>query len=317
MNPATDPYGSENNSRTLIIMVLVLLAIIGVVVGVVLVFKPKTQPFDTTTGNVKSTPREHIESIDPYIQSVFNLSDEIRLFDELFDVLVYSENPDVNRIGDFVSGYQKFASTYPVNTRAISSNNVSFASYDSSIISFDRQNKYLTYSIETLLESINKKKKVFMTIPVTYPVDKELARIVSGFGMRDHPILEKRIMHNGIDIAAPTGTEVKATASGKVIRTEEKPGYGRSCLVEHKFGYQTLYGHMVRLVVGENKWVQKGEVLGYVGNTGLSVAPHLHYEVRKNGQPLNPSYFIFENLNKEEYKEVILLGSKKNEILSF
>lgn len=317
MNPATDPYGSENNSRALIIMILVLLVIIGLVVGIVMAFKPKAQPLDNKTGDVKSTPREHIEHIDPQIRTLFHLSDEIKLFDELFDVLVYSENPDVNRIGDFVSGYYNYARIYSENFNRVSSNHLSSINLDSTIISFDRQNKYLNYSIETLLESIDRKKKVFMTIPVTYPVDKEHARIVSGFGMRDHPILEKRIMHNGIDIAAPTGTEVKATASGKVIRTEEKPGYGRSCLVEHKFGYQTLYGHMVRLVVGENKWVQKGEVLGYVGNTGLSVAPHLHYEVRKNGNPLNPSYYIFEGLNKEEYREVITLGSKKNEILSF
>jgi murein DD-endopeptidase MepM/ murein hydrolase activator NlpD len=73
----------------------------------------------------------------------------------------------------------------------------------------------------------------------------------------------------------------------------------------------------VRLVVGKEQWLQKGDVVGYVGNTGLSEAPHLHYEIRKNGKPLNPSFFIFEGLNKEEYKEIITLGSKINEVLSF
>jgi murein DD-endopeptidase MepM/ murein hydrolase activator NlpD len=280
-------------------------------------FKPKTQAFDTKTGEVKSTPKEQIEALDPAIRKVYNLTDEARLFDELFDELVYAETPDVNVIGDFVSSYHDYASLYSGDGNRLTASLKLPLAYDSTIISFDRQQQYLKASIGTLLESISKKKKVFMTIPVTYPMAKESARIVSGFGMREHPILKERRMHTGIDIAAPVSTAIIATASGKVIKTEEKPGYGRNCVVEHKFGYQTLYGHMVRMVVGEGNYLQKGDIVGYVGSTGLSEAPHLHYEVRKNGIPMNPSYFIFEGLTKEEYKEVIALGSKTNEILSF
>jgi murein DD-endopeptidase MepM/ murein hydrolase activator NlpD len=150
-----------------------------------------------------------------------------------------------------------------------------------------------------------------MTIPVAFPIEKKDAQIISGFGMRDHPILNEPRMHTGIDIKAPVGTAIVATASGKVINTEEQMGYGygRPCVIEHKYGYQTLYGHMVRLEVYKNKIVQKGDVIGRVGDTGLSQGPHLHYEVRKNGQPLNPSYFIFEGLTEKEYKEVIRLGT--------
>ena len=299
-------------------MIGLLVIIISIFLLVILVFKPNQNFSDHSSGQSRNINREHIEKLDPNITAVFNLSEESRLFDELFDVLVYSENPDVNRIGDFVRNYKDFASSYPFKNPGRSrSKQLDILSYDSTEINLDRQKDFLEFSIEALIGSIDKKKKVFITIPVTYPIDKSIARIVSGFGMRDHPILSQRRMHNGIDIAAPVGTEVRATASGKVIRTEEVPGYGRSCLIEHKFGYQTLYGHMVRVTVAENKWVEKGEVIGYLGNTGLSVAPHLHYEVRKNGRPLNPSYFIFENLNAEEYREVISLGSKTNEVLSF
>jgi murein DD-endopeptidase MepM/ murein hydrolase activator NlpD len=314
MSSPSDSQGSENSSRPLLVMIGFLVVIITIFLFVILVIKPNQNSASTATARSRNLPQEHIEELDPNITAVFNLSEESRLFDELFDVLVYSENPDVNRIGDFVRNYRNFASNYPERSN---SRQVGLTRYDTTDISFDRQRDFLASSVIALIGSIERKKKVFITIPVTYPVDKDLARIASGFGMRDHPILEQRRMHNGIDIAAPVGTEVKATASGKVIRTAEVPGYGRSCLIEHKFGYQTLYGHMVRIIVAENKWVEKGEVIGYLGNTGLSVAPHVHYEVRKNGKPLNPSYFIFENLSAEEYREVIFLGSKTNEILSF
>jgi murein DD-endopeptidase MepM/ murein hydrolase activator NlpD len=317
MDSNQDPAYRENSSKTLIILVVILLLIIGMIFVLVLFFKPKTQPIDTRTGEIRNTPREQIEAIDPSIRKLYNLTDETRLYDELFDELVYAETPDVNLIGEFVGSFSDFAGRYSEGNKILPGSLTVPPAYDSALISFDLQQKYLNASISTLIESISKKKKVFMTIPVTYPMEKESARIVSGFGLRDHPILKERKMHTGIDIAAPVGTAVIATASGKVVKTEEKPGYGRNCIVEHKFGYSTLYGHLVRIVVGENNFLQKGDVVGYVGNTGLSVAPHLHYEVRKNGKPMNPSFFIFEGLTKEEYKEVIQLGSKTNEILSF
>lgn len=317
MDPNQNPNYPENNSRTLVILVVILFVIVGLIFALVYFFKPNPQAFDTNTGKIKTTPEEQVEALDPDINKVFNLTEEVRLFDELFDELVYAEIPDVNRIGDFVSNYHNYAALYSNESRGVVSSRPVSLPFDSTVISFDRQQIYLKASVATLLESILKKGKVFVTIPVTYPMAKESARIVSGFGLRDHPILKERRMHNGIDIAAPVGTAVIATASGRVVKTEEKPGYGRNCLVEHRFGFQTLYGHMVRMVVGENNYLQKGDVVGYVGNTGLSEAPHLHYEVRKNGKPLNPSYFIFEGLTKEEYKEVIALGSKTNEILSF
>ncbi len=316
MNPYQDPGPHDNSSKTAMIMLVLLLILVAFVFVLIFYFKPKTKDFDTKTGEIKNTPKEHIEAIDPQIRKISNLSAEITLFDELFDELVYAETPDVNRIGEFVSSYRDFASAYAADGNRLNSA-LTGEDGDTTMISFSRQNRHLKNSITALLSSIEKKKKAFMTIPVTFPMERKVARIVSGFGPRDHPILKERRMHSGIDIGAPVGTAVVATASGKVVLTEEKPGYGRNCIVEHRFGYQTLYGHLVRLVVGKEQWLQKGDVVGYVGNTGLSEAPHLHYEIRKNGKPLNPSFFIFEGLKKEEYKEIITLGSKINEVLSF
>ncbi len=317
MSSEPESYPPENSSRSLVIMLVILLLILGVVFAVIFLFKPSGQAFDTQSGEVKNTPKEHIEALDPVILKVYHLSEELRLFDALFDELVYAEKPNVNNIGNFVSGFRDYESRYVSDRSTISSNRNKTIEADTTVISFERQQNYLKWSLETLLESIHNKKKVFRAVPVAFPIARQDAQIVSGFGMRDHPILKERRMHNGIDIKAPIGTAVVATANGKVIITEDKPGYGRSCVIQHDFGFQTRYAHMVRMIVGPNTWVQKGDQIGFVGNTGLSEAAHLHYEITKNGYRLNPSYFMFEGLNTDEYKEIIVLGSKTTEILSF
>jgi murein DD-endopeptidase MepM/ murein hydrolase activator NlpD len=292
-------------------MIVILIVILGVAITLIYLFKPKTREFSTAEGEIKNTPKEHIEKIEGSIVKIFNLTNEARLFDELFDELVYTESPKADRISEFVSNYKDFAALYAEDKNGFVASDWVSKDYDSTIINLDRQQKYLENSIVNLLKSIANKKKIFMTIPVTFPIAKKDAKIISGFGMREHPILNEPRMHTGIDIKAPVGTEIVATASGKVINTEEQIGYGygRPCVIEHKYGYQTLYGHMVRLEVYKNKIVQKGDVIGYVGDTGLSQGPHLHYEVRKNGKPLNPSFFIFEGLTEKEYKEVVALGT--------
>jgi murein DD-endopeptidase MepM/ murein hydrolase activator NlpD len=114
------------------------------------------------------------------------------------------------------------------------------------------------------------------------------SHLTSGFGMRVHPLLGGMRMHSGVDLAAPTGSPIFATYSGKVTSAGWAGGYGLSAAVESKSGVQTRFGHMSRLIVSRGQSVRKGDVIGYVGSTGLSTGPHLHYEVRFKGQAVDP-----------------------------
>jgi len=171
-------------------------------------------------------------------------------------------------------------------------------------------------SYDQVIEMANNKTEMLACLPSIQPVaNKDLKRMVSGFGMRIHPVYKTRKMHEGMDFTASIGTPIYATANGTVIKsTYATGGYGKHVIIKHgEFGYQTLYAHMNQIKVTKNQLVKRGEIIGYVGNTGLSVGPHLHYEVHKDGHKLNPSYFYHNDLSPSEYKKLIELSSKENQ----
>ena len=134
-----------------------------------------------------------------------------------------------------------------------------------------------------------------IAIPSRKPVDA--MRLTSSFGMRNHPVLGKRMRHNGIDIPAATGTPIYAPADGTVGRAQRLGGYGNYAEIEHGNGIQTRFGHMSRIAVSSGQRVKRGDIVGYVGSTGRSTGPHLHYEVRIAGTPVNPIPFVQEATN--------------------
>ncbi len=167
-------------------------------------------------------------------------------------------------------------------------------------------------SYDEVYNMASRKEKMLASIPAIQPVaNKNLKRMASGYGMRMHPIYKRRKMHTGMDFSAERGTEIYATGNGKVIHVESsRRGYGNHVIIDHGYGYKTLYAHMSRFDVRRGEEVRRGQVIGYVGNTGTSVAPHLHYEVHKNGEKVNPINYYFNDLSPEEYEQMIEFASQ-------
>ena len=166
-------------------------------------------------------------------------------------------------------------------------------------------------SFDEVFEMAKKKEEMLAAIPAIQPVsNKDLKRMASGYGYRIDPQYKVRKMHHGMDFTAPRGTPIYATGDGKILLVERKrTGYGKSVRVDHGYNYVTLYGHMSKIncKVGQN--VKRGDVIGYVGNTGKSFGPHCHYEVRKNGKPINPANFYFNDLTPEQYAKMLEISS--------
>ena len=161
------------------------------------------------------------------------------------------------------------------------------------------------------------KEKLFAAIPAIQPVaNKELIALASGFGMRIHPVYKVFKMHTGVDFASTIGTPIYATADGVIDKEEVNfSGYGKVIEIDHGFGYRTRYAHMHGFAVRQGQHVKRGDLIGYVGNTGLSTAPHLHYEVFVNGTHVNPIHYFFNDLNAAEYEKIIELASIENQSL--
>ncbi len=168
--------------------------------------------------------------------------------------------------------------------------------------------------VVTLAEN---KEKLFAAIPAIQPVaNKELIALASGFGMRIHPVYKVFKMHTGVDFAATIGTPIYSTADGTIDKAEVNfSGYGKVLEIDHGFGYRTRYAHMHGFAVSKGQHVKRGDLIGYVGNTGLSTAPHLHYEVFVNGIHVNPVHYFFNDLNPTEYEKIIELASIENQSL--
>ncbi|MCK5068531.1 MAG: M23 family metallopeptidase, partial [Bacteroidales bacterium] len=147
-------------------------------------------------------------------------------------------------------------------------------------------------------------------IPAIQPiVNRDLTLIASGYGHRIHPIYKIPKMHNGIDFSAPVGTPVYATGDGVVqVSSQSARGLGNQILIDHGYGYQTLYACMDELSVRRGQQVKRGDLIGTVGDTGLSVAPHLHYEVHLDGEPMNPINYFFLELSPADYDRLILIS---------
>lgn len=170
-------------------------------------------------------------------------------------------------------------------------------------------------SFDDIVDLAEDKSKLLEAIPAIQPVaNEELRRLASGYGFRVDPFTKARKFHGGMDFSAETGTPVYATGDGKIVRADSRSsGYGKHIRLEHGFGYMTLYAHLSKYNVRVGQVVKRGDIIGYVGNTGRSSGPHLHYEVHLNKERLNPVNFYYGELTPEEFSKVINLASQPNQ----
>lgn len=169
-------------------------------------------------------------------------------------------------------------------------------------------------SFDEVIDLVSEKEKMLACIPAIQPIsNKDLTRFGSPFGFRKHPILGYVRMHEGIDLTAPTGTPVYASGDGVIIRADaNNRGYGNCVKINHGYGYMTVYAHLSEILVNPGEDVKRGDVIGLVGNTGLSTSAHLHYEVRMNNKPVNPVNFYYNDITEEEYEQMIEAASNSD-----
>jgi len=162
---------------------------------------------------------------------------------------------------------------------------------------------------------VKDKEKLLAATPAIQPVSNaDLKRIASGFGYRIAPVYKTVKLHPGLDFAAPAGTPIYATADGTVeFAGNRGDGYGNNVIINHGYGYKTLFGHMFRIKARGGQRVKRGEVIGWVGSTGKSTGPHCHYEVIKNGNKIDPIYFFYNDLTPEQFDRLLKLAAAANQ----
>jgi len=166
-------------------------------------------------------------------------------------------------------------------------------------------------SLQQLMDELTKKEKMWASRPAIQPVsNKDLLHLHTIFGLRMHPLLGYVRPHNGLDFTAPAGSPVYATGDGKVSNAQRSKSYGNVVYIDHGYQFETRYAHLTNYIVGVGQVVKRGQIIGYVGNTGLSVSAHLHYEVLYKNDAINPVNFFQRDLNNKEYEKLIEVGSQ-------
>ncbi|MBW0159776.1 MAG: peptidoglycan DD-metalloendopeptidase family protein [Sediminibacterium sp. Gen4] len=174
---------------------------------------------------------------------------------------------------------------------------------------------YQQQSFDEITQMVKNKEKFLASIPAIQPIsNKNLTRIASGYGYRIDPIYKDRRAHLGMDFTAPHGTPIYATADGVVSDAGfNTGGFGNRVVINHGNSYETLYGHMYRIKARVGQRVKRGEVIGYVGNTGKSSGPHCHYEVHRYGNPVNPIYYFYNDLTPAQFDRLLKIAAASNQ----
>jgi hypothetical protein len=255
-----------------------------------------------------------IKSMDNDFNKLATGLEKIHQKDNQVHRLIFSQNPiDDGVWNGGVGGHDKYEylKNYSTSGKFVKDQLIKI---DNLTRKYDIQMK----SLDTLYAIALKREKRLASVPSIKPVEADKLRTdleyLSGFGIRLHPVHKVRKFHKGIDFTAPEGTNIQATGDGKVIKVERSGrGYGNNVTIDHGFGFQTLYAHMLSFNVREGESVKKGQLIGKIGSTGTSTAPHLHYEVHINGEAVNPINYVLDGLSPAQYKELVIKSKQENQ----
>ena len=307
-NPDTLSFDKiERNVRSLIKKVLGYLST-GIVSGIIFFFI-FLQFFETPV--TKRLKRENQQLLSQYnlmnkdIEKISKALEDIQMRDDNIYRVIFEANPipSAIRMAGF-GGANRYTKLESMDNSEL------IVSVAKKLDVLSKQVYVQSKSYDEVVKMALGKEKMLASIPAIMPVsNKDLKRTASGWGMRMHPIYRIPRFHYGMDFTAPTGTDVVATGNGIVKEIGRDGGYGNIVVIDHGYGYETLYGHLLRSRVQVGQVINRGDVIGYIGSSGASTAPHLHYEVMKNGQKVNPQNYYFQDLNPLEYEKMISIST--------
>ena len=259
----------------------------------------------------------HFASITNEFDELAKGLNDLKSKDAEVNRLIFGLNPIDENIWEGGTGGSekyKYITKYSSNTELITNTKDRLAKLKSQM---DIQRK----SLDTIYSMALEREEKLTSIPSIKPVQEDkLARNIrhlSGYGIRIHPVHKVKKIHKGIDFTAPEGTPIQATGNGTIKKVTKSRSYGNNVIIDHGFGYETLYAHMAEVHVKKGEKVIKGQQIGTVGNTGLSTAPHLHYEVRINGKHVNPIDYCLDGLTSEEYHNLVIKASIENQAFDY
>jgi murein DD-endopeptidase MepM/ murein hydrolase activator NlpD len=307
-NPDTLSFDKiERNVRTLIKKALGYLST-GIVSGIIFFFI-FLQFFETPV--TKRLKRENEQLLSQYnlmnkdIEKITAALEDIQMRDDNIYRVIFEANPipSTVRMAGF-GGANRYTKLESMDNSEL------IISVAKKLDVLSKQVYVQSKSYDEVIKMALGKEKMLASIPSIMPVsNRDLKRTASGWGMRMHPIYRIPRFHYGMDFTAPVGTDIFVTGNGIVKEVGRNAGYGNTIIVDHGYGYETLYGHLSRINVKVGQTVNRGDVIGFVGSSGASTAPHLHYEVMKNGQKVNPQNYYFQDLNPLEYEKMISISS--------
>ena len=280
----------------------------GIVLGIIFLFLFLTffpSPREKQLLREKETLQAQLTTLNQQVdQMQLEMVDLQQRDDNLYRVLFGAEPIPLN----IRQGTQRKISYYEEIARM--TNNQLSADLSLKVDILEKEIYVQTKSYDDIIEMAKQQEIRMENIPAIQPVlNKDLTRVASGYGMRIDPVYHVRKFHQGMDFTAPTGTEVFATGNAKVKFSGWKQGYGNTIILDHGFGYETVYAHLYKSLVRKGQKVRRSDIIGLVGNTGKSTGPHLHYEVRLNDRPVDPRNYYFYDLSPEEYDQMIQLSN--------